>query len=255
MAATSKPLGARRTHQFGETIFSEFTALANEHGAVNLGQGAPDFAPPDFVLRAGRAAMSAPKQQQYARGAGHLPLVEALARVKATWRNGRPSAPALLSYNIGVLSGGEGINCISRRARATFEFRSPDADTLARMDAALAEVVAGLPRTPTLTFSLETIGRRPAAHSTLDENLAQVIQDTFARNGVALVEDARSTNINAPLAAGWRAVCLGLCRCGHTHRTDEYVEIDSLATGWRILRDLTDVLLSLAPTRREGPAG
>ena len=80
MAATSKPLGARRTHQFGETIFSEFTALANEHGAVNLGQGAPDFAPPDFVLRAGRAAMSAPKQQQYARGAGHLPLVEALAQ-------------------------------------------------------------------------------------------------------------------------------------------------------------------------------
>ncbi len=78
MEGPRSPRGAQRTQQFGETIFSEFTALAQEHGAVNLGQGAPDFAPPDFVLQAGRAAMEAP-EHQYARGAGHLPLVEALA--------------------------------------------------------------------------------------------------------------------------------------------------------------------------------
>ena len=78
VATSKRPPGAERTRQFGETIFSEFTALANQHGAVNLGQGAPDFAPPDFVLQAGAAAMAAP-EHQYARGAGHLPLVEALA--------------------------------------------------------------------------------------------------------------------------------------------------------------------------------
>ncbi len=79
MEKPSTLAGARRTHHFGETIFSEFTALAQRHGAVNLGQGAPDFAPPGFVLEAGRAAMEAP-EHQYARGPGHPPLVQALAR-------------------------------------------------------------------------------------------------------------------------------------------------------------------------------
>ena len=69
---------ANRTRLFGETIFSEFTALANQHEAVNLGQGFPDFAPPDFIMEAGRAAMQGP-EQQYARGPGALPLVETLA--------------------------------------------------------------------------------------------------------------------------------------------------------------------------------
>jgi aspartate/methionine/tyrosine aminotransferase len=69
---------ARRATQFGETIFTEFTALAIQHGAVNLGQGFPDFDPPDFVLEAMREA-TAPDQQQYARGPGHPELVEALA--------------------------------------------------------------------------------------------------------------------------------------------------------------------------------
>lgn len=65
---------------FGETIFSEITALAVKHGAVNLGQGAPDFAPPDFVMEAARDSLDG-KQQQYARGPGARGLVEAIARL------------------------------------------------------------------------------------------------------------------------------------------------------------------------------
>ena len=34
---------------FGTTIFSEMTRLANEHGAINLAQGFPDFDGPEFV--------------------------------------------------------------------------------------------------------------------------------------------------------------------------------------------------------------
>jgi aspartate/methionine/tyrosine aminotransferase len=70
---------ARRTLAFGETIFSEITALALQHGAVNLGQGFPDFAPPEFVLQAAAAAAQAPGDQQYARGAGHPVLCKELA--------------------------------------------------------------------------------------------------------------------------------------------------------------------------------
>jgi len=71
---------AQRTEGFGETIFSEITALAVEHGAVNLGQGFPDFAPPDFVLEAARDIFARGEGHQYARGPGLVALVEVIAR-------------------------------------------------------------------------------------------------------------------------------------------------------------------------------
>ncbi|MES2767144.1 MAG: methionine aminotransferase [Bacteroidota bacterium] len=40
---------AHRVSAFGTTIFSEITALANQHGAVNLGQGFPDFDGPEEI--------------------------------------------------------------------------------------------------------------------------------------------------------------------------------------------------------------
>lgn len=49
---SGRPAAAQRTTGFGTSIFSEITALANAHGAVNLGQGFPDFAAPAFVKEA-----------------------------------------------------------------------------------------------------------------------------------------------------------------------------------------------------------
>ena len=39
----STPVFPSRLPQVGTTIFSTMSALATEHGAVNLGQGFPDF--------------------------------------------------------------------------------------------------------------------------------------------------------------------------------------------------------------------
>jgi N-succinyldiaminopimelate aminotransferase len=67
---------------FGTTIFSEMTALAQEHGAINLAQGFPDFDGPPEVIEAAVAALRG-GHNQYARSMGHQLLVEAVAaRVK-----------------------------------------------------------------------------------------------------------------------------------------------------------------------------
>ncbi len=95
---------ARRTEPFGETIFSEISALALAHGAINLGQGFPDFAPPDFVLEAARASLEG-GLQQYARGAGHLPLTEAIA-AEASASFGRSLDPASeITVTVGATEG------------------------------------------------------------------------------------------------------------------------------------------------------
>ncbi|HEU4323882.1 MAG TPA: aminotransferase class I/II-fold pyridoxal phosphate-dependent enzyme [Roseiflexaceae bacterium] len=69
---------ARRVAGFGTSIFSEITALALRHGAVNLGQGFPDFAGPEFVKRAAAEAIAA-DLNQYAPAPGLPRLRQAVA--------------------------------------------------------------------------------------------------------------------------------------------------------------------------------
>ena len=70
---------ARRTHLFTESVIREMTRLAQQHGAVNLSQGFPDFAAPDAVKTAARDAIAA-DINQYAVTWGARPLREAVAR-------------------------------------------------------------------------------------------------------------------------------------------------------------------------------
>src|SRR5437868_14741990 len=43
---------ASRVQLFTESVIRETTRLANRHGAINLGQGMPDFDPPEEVKEA-----------------------------------------------------------------------------------------------------------------------------------------------------------------------------------------------------------
>ncbi len=69
---------ADRLAPFGTTIFSEMTALAVEHGAINLAQGFPDFEGPADIVNAAVEAMRA-GHNQYQRSMGHPELVTAIA--------------------------------------------------------------------------------------------------------------------------------------------------------------------------------
>ncbi len=80
-----------RLRGFGTTVFSEMTALAVAHDAVNLGQGFPDADPPVEVLAAAEAALRA-GHNQYAPGPGIEPLRRAIADHQAAplWPGARP---------------------------------------------------------------------------------------------------------------------------------------------------------------------
>ena len=60
------------------TVFSEFSALATRVGAVNLGQGFPDFDGPEVVREAAVAALRR-GDNQYAHGLGAVPLRKAIS--------------------------------------------------------------------------------------------------------------------------------------------------------------------------------
>ncbi len=69
---------ATRIQSFTPTVFAEMSALSARHQAVNLGQGFPDFAGPDFVKEAAKRAIDA-DLNQYAHPAGLPRLRQAIA--------------------------------------------------------------------------------------------------------------------------------------------------------------------------------
>ena len=78
MSPTHTPSVTSRLPQVGTTIFTVMSALAQECGAVNLGQGFPDFAGDPALLEAVTTAMRA-GHNQYAPMAGIPALREAVA--------------------------------------------------------------------------------------------------------------------------------------------------------------------------------
>lgn len=77
--------------RFGTSVFSEMSRLARDHGAINLGQGFPDFPGPDFVKEAAKASIDR-DENQYAISHGSPRLRSAVARDWAS-RYGRDVDP------------------------------------------------------------------------------------------------------------------------------------------------------------------
>jgi N-succinyldiaminopimelate aminotransferase len=72
------PFLTAKLQGFGTTIFAEMSALALETGAINLGQGFPDYDGPHEVLEAAKAAIDG-GLNQYPPGPGMPVLREAIA--------------------------------------------------------------------------------------------------------------------------------------------------------------------------------
>src|SRR5205809_3069480 len=75
---------AHRTHGFTESVIRGMTRLANEHGAINLAQGFPNFPAPE-VLKEAAARAIRDDVNQYAITWGTKRLRDALARKYAEW--------------------------------------------------------------------------------------------------------------------------------------------------------------------------
>ena len=71
---------ADRLAPFGVTIFTEMTALAAEHGAINLGQGYPNWEGADFVKEAAIESMAGGEHDQYPASPGVPALRGAIAK-------------------------------------------------------------------------------------------------------------------------------------------------------------------------------
>src|SRR5215475_7672961 len=75
---------ALRTRGFTESVIRGMTRLANEHGAINLAQGFPNFPAPDLLKEAAARAVRE-DVNQYAITWGAKRLRDAIAAKYASW--------------------------------------------------------------------------------------------------------------------------------------------------------------------------
>ena len=88
----------------GPTVWSQFSKLAQENDVANLGQGFPDWFPPKFAIDClVEAAMDVEQSpHQYTRTAGHLNLVNQLAKRYSIHMNREIDAMTEVSVTVGA---------------------------------------------------------------------------------------------------------------------------------------------------------
>lgn len=85
----------------GTTIFTQMSALAQQHQAINLSQGFPDFSGPDF-LQQRLAYHVAQGANQYAPMTGAAPLRSAIAEKTAAQYGWQPNADSEITVTAGA---------------------------------------------------------------------------------------------------------------------------------------------------------
>jgi N-succinyldiaminopimelate aminotransferase len=92
---------ARRVADFGTTVFSEFSALAARSGAINLGQGFPDFDGPQAVREAAVEALRG-GANQYAQSPGTPSLRRAIAAHAARFHGHQVDPDTMVTVTSGA---------------------------------------------------------------------------------------------------------------------------------------------------------
>ena len=147
------------------------------------------------------------------------------------------------TLNVGTIEGGVSVNTIAPAASCLVDLRSTDESALSRLSERVTRLSNKASKADGVSFTLETIGERPAGVVPVDSGIVQVAAKTLAALGLEASFDASSTDANVPIAAGVPAVCIGLTTGGNVHRTDEYIDVAPVADG---LAQLALIALALA---------
>lgn len=144
--------------------------------------------------------------------------------------------------NVGTISGGTSVNTIAQNAEMLCEYRSDDARGLQYMQEQYERIFSAH-RKKGVELAVEVVGSRPgeqlsaaaaAERDRLVQRAADIIEQvTGKRPGTA----SSSTDCNIPLSLGIPSVCFGSYYGDGAHTREEYVEIDSLPLGYRVVME------------------
>jgi acetylornithine deacetylase/succinyl-diaminopimelate desuccinylase-like protein len=114
--------------------------------------------------------------------------------------------------------------------------RAADPNELDQLEAECRDIVMA-PQAVGVEVVIHEIGRRPAGSIDEQHPLVRIARATSDRYGVANEIIASSTDANAAHPRGISAVALGITYGAGEHTSDEWIDVEFVATGLRILAD------------------
>ena len=142
------------------------------------------------------------------------------------------------TYNVGTIEGGSSINTIAANASFLFEYRSDSKADSEVMQAYLASVIEET-RKEGVEITIEVLGERPAMGEVDEEHMKKVIDRVIEVRthftGVTPKIRAGSTDLNASYSLGIAGACFGGYIGEGEHSKAEYLEIESLEPGMKIV--------------------
>ncbi len=218
-----------------------------------------------------RVALKGPGGHSWADAANPNPVLT-LCRAMATLADAELPSNPRTTLNVGTIQGGSGVNSIPESASAQIDARSTDAEQLLRLEVLLHRSVedavmaanAALPRNVhrsaqappnALSFSIETIGERPAAVLAADARLLESIHAVDRHLGLRTEMRIGSTDANIPLSLGREAISIGAGGSGGgIHTSGEWYDPTGRELALRrillLLLDLCGVADVLESTQR-----
>ncbi len=150
----------------------------------------------------------------------------------------QPPAQAKTTFNVGRIEGGTTVNSIAQEASMLYEFRSTDQSCLDQMEQKFRQAVAHWEGRGG-DFEVELLGVRPGNGPLDHEALARFTRqsDEIIRTFTGREPDhtPNSTDSNVPLFLGIPANTIGTVDGGLPHTRQEWVDLDSLPTGLKIV--------------------
>lgn len=149
-----------------------------------------------------------------------------------------PSSPRS-SLNVGILSGGTGVNTIASDAYLELDLRSEGEQSLCNLTE-WVDVICRDAGHPGVQVQVEQIGQRPAGSIASSHPLVQLARRCVLAQGVEPIMTVGSTDANIPLSLGLPAICLGISTGAGAHTLGEYIYTAPVAQGIAHLQALVE---------------
>ena len=146
------------------------------------------------------------------------------------------------TYNVGVIDGGTSVNTIAQSCKTLYEYRSDNADCLAKSKEFFENTVKKVQSTTDAKIEVKLIGDRPCAgkvdRKKLQEMTDFVVETCKKYTKKDCVVESGSTDCNIPTSLGIPSVCVGTYDGGGVHTREEFLYLSSLEIGYKITAEV-----------------
>ncbi len=142
------------------------------------------------------------------------------------------------TYNVGMISGGTSVNTIAQQAEMMYEYRSDSQKCLDTMGRYFNDIIEDA-RKDCVSLTVTVLGERPCMGDVPQDRQAALLEK--AKQAISafapgdLPTYSGSTDCNISFSLGIPSVCFGGYIGRGAHTREEYIMLDSLPVGFRII--------------------